>query len=78
MYITMRSFERSEKGLNFNMYNLFFYLVLFLFSIFVFLKTLSYAKYEKDTQNNKSGAIAIVIFSALSIILSNFFVLINK
>ena len=39
------------------MYNLFFYFVLFLFSIFVFLKTIAYAKYEKDIQNTKIGDI---------------------
>ena len=60
------------------MYNLLFYIVLLLFSIYVFLKVLAYAKYEKEEQNNKSGAIALIVFSALTIIFSHFFVLLNQ
>ncbi len=60
------------------MYNIFFYIVLLLFSIYTFLKAFAYAKYEKNEQNNKSGAIAIIVFSTLSIILSNIFVLLNQ
>ena len=52
------------------MYNLFFFFVIIIFSAYTFIKTLAYAKYEKDSQNNKSGAIALIAFSAFSIILS--------
>ena len=60
------------------MYNLFFYLVLFLFSAYVLISTIAYAKYEITTNKNKIGAIALISFSIISIILSNFFVLLNQ
>ena len=60
------------------MYNLFYYFVLFIFSIYVLLKTIAYAKYEKDSQNNKSGAIVLLLFSTLSILLCNYYVLLDQ
>ena len=60
------------------MYNLFYYFVLFIFSIYVLLKTIAYAKYEKDSQNNKSGAIVLLLFSTISILLCNYYVLLDQ
>ena len=60
------------------MYNLFYYFVFFLFSIFVLIKTISYAKYEKNVEKNKSGAIALIIFSTLTIISCSIIVLLNQ
>ena len=59
------------------MYNLFFYFVVLLFSIYTLLKNISYAKYEIQAQNNKSGAIASIAFTALSIILTHTLILLN-
>ncbi len=60
------------------MYNLFFYLVIILFSIYSFIKVLFYAKYEIEVENNKSGAIAMIAFSAISLIIGCFFVIIDQ
>ena len=59
------------------MYNLFYYFVLLLYSVYVFINIISYAIYEIKEQNNKSGAISIIAFSAFVIILCNIIVLIN-
>ena len=59
------------------MYNLFYYIVLLIYSIYVFINIIAYSIYEIKEQNNKSGAIAIIAFSAFVIILCNIFVLIN-
>lgn len=59
------------------MYNLFFYFVLLLFSLYVFIKVIAYAKYEIKEEKNKGGAIALLIFSTFSIIICHIYVLIN-
>ena len=59
-------------------YNLFFYFVIVIFSIYSFIKILAYAKYEKDVENNKSGAIAIIVFSAISFIFGCFFAILDQ
>ena len=59
------------------MYNLFFYFVLFLFSIYIFLKVIYYAKYEINVEKNKGGAIALLIFATFSIIICHVFVLLS-
>ncbi len=49
-----------------------FYRVLFLlFSIFVLLKSVFYALYEIKSQNNKSGGIAVIVFSVLVLVFAN-------
>ena len=60
------------------MYNLFLYFVLFLFSIYTFIKIVFYAKYEKTTNNNRVGAIVLIAFTLFSIIISSVFVLLNQ
>ncbi len=60
------------------MYNLFFYFVLLLFSIYSFIRAISYAKYEINAEKNKSGAIFLIVFSTFSIIISHIFVLLNQ
>ena len=48
------------------MVDIFFNSLFIIFSIYVLLKTIFYALYEIKTQENKSGGIAIIVFSLLS------------
>lgn len=54
-------------------YHIFFLLV----SIFIFLKVVGYAIYEINTQNNKSGGVVVICFSAFVVIFSNLIVWLN-
>lgn len=53
------------------MLNYFFNFLFFIFSIFVLLKSVFYALYEIKSQNNKSGGIAVIVFSVIVIVLAN-------
>ena len=50
----------------------YFFNFLFLsFSIFVLLKSVFYALYEMKSQDNKSGGVAVIVFSVIVIVLAN-------
>lgn len=53
------------------MINYFIYVLLIFFSIYAFIQVLSYAIYEIKELKNKSGGIAIIVFSLFTIILAN-------
>lgn len=53
------------------MINYFFNFLFFIFSIFVLLKSVFYALYEIKSQDNKSGGIAVIVFSVIVIVLAN-------
>ena len=53
------------------MINYFFNFLFFIFSIFVLLKSVFYALYEIKSQDNKSGWVAVIVFSVIVIVLAN-------
>lgn len=53
------------------MYNFLYFFLLFLFSIFVFIESLSYGLNEIKVEKNKIGGIAFIIFSLFCIVFSN-------
>ncbi len=53
------------------MINYFFNFLFFIFSIFVLLKSVFYALYEIKSQDNKSGGVAVIVFSVIVIVLAN-------
>lgn len=53
------------------MINYFFYFLFFIFSIFVLLKSVFYALYEIKTQDNKSGGVAIIVFTVIVLVIAN-------
>ena len=53
------------------MINNFFNFLFFIFSIFVLLKSVFYALYEIKTQDNKSGGVAVIIFSVVVLVIAN-------
>ena len=50
------------------MINYFFNFLFFIFSIFVLLKSVFYALYEIKSQDNKSGGVAVIVFSVIVIV----------
>ena len=48
---------------------------LILFTIFCFLKTIFYCKFEIEEKQNKSGGIALFIFAILGLIFTNYNIL---
>ena len=53
------------------MVNIFYHFLFFIFSIFVLLKSVFYALYEIKSQDNKSGGVAVIVFSVIVIVLAN-------
>ena len=53
------------------MINYFFNFLFFIFSIFILLKSVFYALYEIKSQDNKSGGVAVIVFSVIVIVLAN-------
>mgnify|MGYP000669985762 CR=1 FL=1 len=53
------------------MINYFFNFLFFIFSIFVLLKSVFYALYEIKTQDNKSGGVAIIVFTVIVLVIAN-------
>ena len=49
----------------------FFNFLFFILSIFVLLKSVFYALYEIKSQDNKSGGVAVIVFSVIVIVLAN-------
>lgn len=54
--------------------SLLYHIVFVIITIFILLKIIFYGLYEINTQNNKSGGIAIICFSILVIIFTNIIV----
>lgn len=46
--------------------------LIFLFSLFIFFKTISYGLYEIKTNNNKFGGIIIIIISIVILFLPSY------
>ena len=59
------------------MVNIFFNFLFIIFSIYVLLKTIFYALYEIKTQENKSGGIAIIVFSIIILTFATLFIFIK-
>lgn len=57
--------------------NFLFYIVFIITTVFILVKTISYGLYEINTENNKSGGIAIIGFSILVIVFTNVMVFIR-
>lgn len=53
------------------MINYFFNFLFFIFSILVLLKSVFYALYEIKSQDNKSGGVAVLVFSVVVLVLAN-------
>ena len=53
------------------MINYFFNFLFFIFSLFVLLKSVFYALYEIKTQDNKSGGVAVIVFTVIVLAFSN-------
>lgn len=54
--------------------SLLYHIVFVIITIFILLKIIFYGLYEINTQNNKSGGIAIICFSILVIVFTNIIV----
>ena len=52
------------------------YLLIILFTVYVFIKSLSYGLYEIKSQNNKYGGISVIVFSFIVCICILIFILI--
>ncbi len=54
--------------------NFLYHFVFIFISIFILIKTIFYGFYEINTENNKSGGIAVICFSILAIVFTNIIV----
>lgn len=54
--------------------NLIYHFTFIVVSIFILIKTIFYGIYEINSENNKSGGIAVICFSVLVVIFSNIIV----
>ena len=57
--------------------NLLYHFLFIVITIYVLIKTIFYGLYEINTQENKSGGIAVIFFSILVIIFANIIVLLR-
>lgn len=57
--------------------NLLYHFLFIVITIYVLIKTIFYGLYEINTQENKSGGIAVICFSILVIIFANIIVLLR-
>lgn len=57
--------------------NFLFYIVFIFTTVFILVKTISYALYEINTENNKYGGIAVIFFSILVVVFANIVVFIR-
>ena len=53
------------------MVNIFYHFLFLIFSVFVLLKSVFYALYEIKTQSNKSGGVAVIVFTVVVLIFAN-------
>lgn len=51
--------------------NFLFYIVFIITTVFILVKTIFYGLYEINTENNKSGGIAVICFSILVVVFTN-------
>lgn len=56
------------------MVDIFFNFLFIIFNIYVLLKIIFYALYEIKTQENKSGGIAIIVFSIIILTFATLFI----
>lgn len=54
--------------------NLIYHFTFILVTIFILLKTIFYGIYEINTENNKSGGIAVICFSIFAVVFANIIV----
>lgn len=57
--------------------NLLYHFLFIVVTIYVLIKTIFYGLYEINTQENKSGGIAVIFFSILVIVFANIIVLLR-
>ena len=53
------------------MVNIFYHFLFFIFSVFVLLKSVFYALYEIKTQDNKTGGVAVIVFTVIVLVFAN-------
>lgn len=58
--------------------NLIYHFTFIVVSIFILIKTIFYGIYEINSENNKSGGIAVICFSVLVVIFSNIIVFLDN
>lgn len=51
--------------------NFLFHFIFIAVTIFILIKTIFYGLYEINTENNRSGGIAVICFSVLVVVFSN-------
>ena len=51
--------------------NFLYHFIFIVISVFVLIKTIFYGLYEINSQNNKTGGIAVICFSILCVVFSN-------
>lgn len=51
--------------------NFLYHFIFIAITIFILIKTIFYGIYEINTENNKSGGIAIICFSVLVVVFAN-------
>ena len=54
--------------------NFLYHFIFITVSIFILIKTIFYGLYEINTENNRSGGIAVIGFSALVVVFANIIV----
>lgn len=57
--------------------NFLYHSIFIIVTIFILLKTIFYGIYEINTENNKSGGIAVICFSILVVVFANIIVFIR-
>ena len=53
------------------MINIFYHFLFLIFSVFVLLKSVFYALYEIKTQDNKTGGVAVIVFTVIVLVFAN-------
>lgn len=59
------------------MKTLFINIIFLLFTVFIFIRTISYALYEIKEENNSFGGISLIVLTFFSIIFADIMVWIN-
>lgn len=53
------------------MVNIFYHFLFLIFSVFILLKSVFYALYEIKTQDNKTGGVAVIVFTVIVLVFAN-------
>ena len=53
------------------MVNIFHHFLFLIFSVFILLKSVFYALYEIKTQDNKTGGVAVIVFTVIVLVFAN-------